>query len=218
MRSLFSAPTPKVVHPDDWENVPLWAVLRRKSETNHPDEVLLSLYRDYGVVPKDSRDDNANQASEDLSSHRFVEKGNLVVNKMKTWQGSLAVSRYQGIVSPAYYVCTVDYSFLDLRFFEYALRSQPYIDLYRALSKGVRPGQWDLPYDDFARVRLWYPNIETQRQIADFLDERAQVLEELTPVLGKQGRLYELLVERRQALITAAVTGQLGPDVLNKLS
>lgn len=218
MRSLFSAPTPNVVHPDDWEDVPLWAILRRKSETNHPDEVLLSLYRDYGVVPKDSRDDNANQASEDLSSHRFVEKGNLVVNKMKTWQGSLAVSRYQGIVSPAYYVCTVDYSFLDVRFFEYAVRSQPYIDLYRALSKGVRPGQWDLPYDDFARVRLWYPKIETQRLIADFLDERAQVLEELTPVLGKQGRLYELLVERRQALITAAVTGQLGPDVLNKLS
>ena len=76
------------------------------------DRQVLSLYRDYGIVPKDSRDDNHNVTSEDTSSYRFVRVGDFVVNKMKAWQGSVAVSQYEGIVSPAYFV----YEFIDESF------------------------------------------------------------------------------------------------------
>jgi type I restriction enzyme S subunit len=66
---------------------------------------LLSVYREYGVIKKSSRNDNHNVESEDLSGYKIVRIGDLVLNKMKMWQGSLGVSEYDGIVSPAYIVC-----------------------------------------------------------------------------------------------------------------
>ena len=36
-----------------------------------------------------------------------VEIGDFVINKMKAWQGSMAISNYRGIVSPAYHVCSI---------------------------------------------------------------------------------------------------------------
>jgi type I restriction enzyme, S subunit len=65
---------------------------------------LLSVYRDLGVVRREGRDDNFNQPGDDLSSYLVVRPGDLVLNKMKTWQGSLGVSSFEGIVSPAYFV------------------------------------------------------------------------------------------------------------------
>ena len=53
-------------------------VFQNISERNHPDAMVLSLYREYGVLPKDSRDDNHNVTSEDTGSYKFVRKNDLV--------------------------------------------------------------------------------------------------------------------------------------------
>ncbi|HDR1845083.1 TPA: restriction endonuclease subunit S, partial [Pasteurella multocida] len=53
--------------PGHWEQKPLRNLYNRVKITNCPTEQLLSIYREYGVIPKDSRDDNHNVASEDLS-------------------------------------------------------------------------------------------------------------------------------------------------------
>jgi type I restriction enzyme S subunit len=47
--------------PSHWDVKPLWAMYRSKKDTNHPKETLLSVYRDYGVIEKSSRDDNKNR-------------------------------------------------------------------------------------------------------------------------------------------------------------
>jgi type I restriction enzyme, S subunit len=164
--------------PAHWEKRPLRTLIRRRDVTGQPDVELLSVYRDHGVVPKDSRDDNFNKPSEDLSSYRYVRPGDLVLNKMKTWQGSLAVSRYEGIVSPAYYVCALSPD-VDPRFTHHVLRSAPYIHLYRAASKGIRPNQWDLPYEEFQRIPMLVPPLDEQRRIADFLDAETARIDQL---------------------------------------
>jgi type I restriction enzyme S subunit len=81
-------------------------LFRREKRTNFVEEPLLSVYRDHGVIPKDSRDDNFNKASEDLSAYQLVEASDLVINKMKAWQGSVGISNHRGIVSPAYFVAS----------------------------------------------------------------------------------------------------------------
>ncbi|WP_405069778.1 hypothetical protein OG558_08900 [Kribbella sp. NBC_01510] len=167
------------VAPPDWRRVPAWTILRRRDETRRADAELLSVYRDHGVVPKSSRDDNFNKPSEDLSAYRFVRRGDLVLNKMKTWQGSLAVSDFEGIVSPAYIVCELSPD-VDARFVHHLLRSEPYINLYRSVSKGIRPSQWDLPFDEFRMLPLLLPPLEEQRRIADFLDTETARLDNLT--------------------------------------
>ena len=87
--------------PEQWDIKPIWALFVRKSDKGYEDLQLLSVYRDYGVIPTESRDDNFNKPSLDLSNYLRVTPKDLVTNKMKTWQGSIAVSEYEGIVSPA---------------------------------------------------------------------------------------------------------------------
>lgn len=129
--------------PTGWRVMPFWSLFRRKKRIGYENEELLSVYRDYGVIPKSSRDDNHNKESEDLSGYQLVKEGSLVTNKMKAWQGSIAISRYRGIVSPAYYVYDPISRECD-QFLHYLLRSDPYINLYGRISKGVRVNQWDL--------------------------------------------------------------------------
>src|SRR4051794_19580757 len=104
MSSVFQMDlSPLQATPAHWKRSPVWTVIRRRDETGDPTAELLSVYRDHGVVPKASREDNFNKPSEDLGAYRRVRRGDLVLNKMKTWQGSLAISEHDGIVSPAYF-------------------------------------------------------------------------------------------------------------------
>ena len=164
--------------PCEWSVSKLKWYLRRIDPRNPGDKQVLSLYREYGVIPKDSRDDNHNATSEDTSKYKYVRVGDFVVNKMKAWQGSVAVSEYDGIVSPAYYV----YHFTDdsyhRRYFHYLLRSC-YKEEFMRLSGGIRVGQWDLSSKDLDNVLIVIPKKEEQQAIADYLDETCFKIDEI---------------------------------------
>lgn len=179
--------------------------LHIKTQKNMGDKQVLSLYRDHGIVPKDSRDDNHNVTSEDTSSYRFVKVGDFVVNKMKAWQGSVAVSQYEGIVSPAYFVYEfVDKSF-NKQYFHYLLRNKSYTTEFMRLSGGIRVGQWDLPAEAFENTLILIPPVEEQRQIADYLDKKCKEIEEI--IAEKQSQI-ETLESYKKSLIYEYVTGK----------
>lgn len=179
-------------------------ILKNKNEKNHPDAEVLSLYREYGVVPKDSRDDNYNVTSENTESYKYVEVGDLVVNKMKAWQGSLAVSDYEGIVSPAYYVCSFKKN-INRRYIHYLLRSKSYSQEFERLSIGIRPGQWDLSNDNFMSIGVIVPSDEEQNKIVDYLDKQCSKLDE---VINYRKQIIEKLEEYKRSLIYECVTGK----------
>ena len=181
--------------------VPIWSFAKRVDRRGHEDAELLSVYRDYGVVPKASRDDNFNKESEDLSNYLYVEEGDLVLNKMKTWQGSLAVSKFEGIVSPAYFVCKLGHHVVP-RYVHYLLRSDPLIAEYAKRSKGIRPNQWDLPFDEFKGIEVELPPVEEQRRIADFLDDHVTRMDELIALRTRQ----RVLIQERRAGEVASAT------------
>ena len=174
-----------LVVPAGWKSVPMWSVATRKDRTGYSNAELLSVYREYGVIRKSDRDDNHNVESEDLSNYKFVRKGDLVLNKMKTWQGSLGVSPFEGIVSPAYYVCDLSTE-LHAPYIHYLLRSAPYIAMYAARSKGILVGQWDLPYEEFREIPVLLPPIEEQRRIAEYLDKQMSQFESLIELKTRQ--------------------------------
>jgi type I restriction enzyme S subunit len=185
--------------------VPMWALARRIDVTGRPDLPRLSVYRDHGVVLTNSRDDNFNKAGEDLGAYKVVQPGQLVLNKMKTWQGSLGVSQHEGIVSPAYFVCDLPGS-VDGRFLHYLLRSQPYIAAYASMSKGIRPNQWDLPWEAFRQIEVALPGSTEQRRIADFLDDQVARLD---AAKGTTGEVQLRLREREGTAIREGVAGVL---------
>jgi len=178
--------------PSDWSLETIRAVTQLKSEKGQPNLQVLSVYREYGVIPKDSRDDNHNATSLDTTGYKVVNEGDLVVNKMKAWQGSMGVSEHKGIVSPAYITCRVDADRVYPKFLHYLLRSQQYIGVYNALSYGVRVGQWDMHYEDFKHIPLPLPDRTCQERIATFLDRKTAEIDE---AIAKKQRLIELLKE-----------------------
>jgi type I restriction enzyme S subunit len=189
-------------------------MFRRVKRVGFEEDQLLSVYRDFGVVPKASRDDNFNKPSEDLSPYQLVESGDLVINKMKAWQGSVAISQYRGIVSPAYFVYTPFHD-ANPKFLHYLFRSPPYIAGYLSLSKGIRVNQWDLEPQVHSRIPVLLPPPLEQHSIASFLDQETSKVDAL---ISEQQRLIELLKEKRQAVISHAVTKGLNSDVRMKPS
>ena len=190
--------------PETWEVVKIKYYLSRNDIKNHPDEEVLSVYRDYGVVPKNSRTDNHNVTSTDTTNYKYVIEGNLVINKMKAWQGSLAVSNYTGIVSPAYYVYQFKNSKLNKRYFHYLIRNC-YKSEFKRLSTGIRDGQWDLQAYDFENTSITLPPKLEQQQIADYLDQKVTQIQKL--INSKQQQINQL-TEYKNSLIFEYVTGK----------
>ena len=195
--------------PAAWQLVPFWTLFRRTKRTGYEGEQLLSVYRDHGVVPKSSRDDNNNKPSDDLSPYQLVEPGDLAINKMKAWQGSVAISEHRGIVSPAYFVYSATHAHHS-RYLHYLFRSPRYITGYLSLSKGIRVNQWDLEPEDHSRMPVVIPSPAEQAAIASFLDHETAKIDAL---VAEQERLIELLKEKRQAVISHAVTKGLDSSV-----
>lgn len=198
--------------PQDWKVFPLNTITHTVSIKNHPNEELLSLYRDYGVIIKSTRDDNHNRAGSDLSKYKLVCEGDLVINKMKAWQGSVGISQYRGIISPAYIICSVDKNF-DSNYLNYLLRCNFYKHQYGRLSYGVRTDQWDIRYDDFKKLPVLIPEKQEQTTIANFLDYKT---EKINRFITKKKQLIELLNEQKAAIINQAVTKGINPNVVMK--
>ena len=199
--------------PSHWKVHRNKALCKNVSIKNHGDATVLSLYRELGVIPKDSRDDNHNVTSLDTDSYKYVEQGDLVINKMKAWSGSLGVSDYEGIVSPAYYVCKVDYSKVTPRFIHHYMRNLGIVEAYEMYSAGMRIGQWDLSIDDFMGIKVALPPYQEQDRIAERIDKDTAKVDAL---IANQQAQIEKLKQYKQSLITEVVTKGLDPNASMK--
>lgn len=195
--------------PKNWNVDKIKYHLKRNEPKNPGNVEVLSVYREYGVIPKNSRDDNHNITSEDTSKYKYVKKGDLVINKMKAWQGSMGVSEYEGIVSPAYFVYNFTDNYFDKKYFHFLIRNC-YKDEFRRISGGIREGQWDLSADLFANELVLIPPIKEQIKIVEFLNTKCAEIDTLYSDIEKQ---IETLEEYKKSIITEAVTKGLDPDV-----
>ena len=189
--------------PQSWKVDKIKYHLKALGMRNPGNAQVLSVYREYGVIPKDSRDDNHNVTSEDTSNYRYVRKGDFVINKMKAWQGSMAVSRYTGIVSPAYYVYKFTDDALNRGYFHYLLRSKLYAAEFARISGGIRVGQWDLSAYNFENTMLLIPPLEEQGKIATFLDSQCSEIDAISADIQKE---IEILEQYKRSLVFEAIS------------
>lgn len=194
--------------PKEWKIDKIKYHLKRNEPKNHGNAIVLSVYRDYGVIPKDSRDDNHNVTSEDTSKYKYVKKGQLVINKMKAWQGSLAVSDYNGIVSPAYFIYDFTDEEYNHKYFHYLVRSC-YKEEFKRISGGIREGQWDLSPEAFANTLALLPPLVEQKYIANYLDIQCSEIDATAEDIQKE---ISLLEDYKKSVIIEAVTKGLNPD------
>lgn len=196
--------------PESWFQEPFSSVFSLKSIINNKNEELLSVYLDKGVIRfSDVGEKRTNVTSEDLSKYQLVEEGDFVLNNQQAWRGSVGVSFYRGIVSPAYIVLAVKNNF-DFRFLNYLLRNRSFVTHYLLCSKGVGTIQRNLYWPQLKRVYLIFPSLEEQTAIANFLDDKTVKIDQAIAIKEKE---IALLKERRQILIQKAVTKGLDSNV-----
>lgn len=164
--------------PSHWEFKKLRSCLKIVSKKGYGDKPLLSVTREFGVIKRNiaSKEENHNYIPEDLSGYKLVKKGQFVINKMKSWQGSYGIAEMEGIVSPAYYVCDLYSECRD--FFSLALRSMSYVPFFTQYSKGIRVDQWDLPVISLKGIPYFEPSLAEQQAIVVYLKARTSKIEQ----------------------------------------
>ncbi|MBK8760855.1 MAG: restriction endonuclease subunit S [Sulfuritalea sp.] len=196
--------------PAHWVAHCLRTLTRIRNERNRPNLPLLSVVREKGVILRLSMsdEDNHNFIPDDLSNYKVARAGNLVINKMKAWQGSMGIAPCDGIVSPAYYV--FDFGIANRDYGQALLRSRTYVDHFDRASDGVRIGQWDLSIAGMRQIPIPVPPVDEQAAIVRFLDYATHQLDK---AIRAKRKIIALLNEQKQAIIHRAVTRGLDPDV-----
>ena len=192
--------------PKHWEMRKFRTILTPIAERNRPDLSLLSVVREKGVIERNIKDDseNHNYIPDDLSNYKVVKSGQFAMNKMKAWQGSYGISKFDGIVSPAYFV--FDLKCIEPDFFHKAVRSRAYVPFFTQASDGVRVGQWDLSQTRMKEMPFFIPSPEEQLAIARFLDYKTA---QIARFIKAKKRMIELLKEQKQVIINDAITGKI---------
>lgn len=195
--------------PSHWEEYPLVAKATLKSISNYINEDLLSVYLDRGVIRfEDAEQKRTNVTSLDLSKYQLVEIGDFVLNNQQAWRGSVGVSAYRGIVSPAYLVLSLSKDLIP-NFANYLFRDGAMVLHYLICSKGVGTIQRNLYWPQLKRVPIYLPPNAEQCKIADFLDQKTAQIDEAIAIKEQQ---IALLKERKQIIIQQAVTQGLDPN------
>ena len=197
-----------------------WQVRRLKhllhevnSRSEDGSEQLLSVSQYTGVTPRKINGEFDSRASS-LVGYKVVDVNDLVVNIMLAWNGSMGVSRHNGVVSPAYCVYRFRQS-ANPWYYHDLLRQPIYKGRIKTASTGVVESRLRLYSDDLFRIEALLPPGDEQDAIVRFVEHTDRRVNRL---IKAKRRLIELLHEQKQAVIHRAVTVGLDGDAPRKLS
>ncbi len=151
----------------DWQTKKLGEVFKERTQRGSAMKDMLSVTINQGVVPFSSIDRKDN-SSENKQNYKRVEVGDIAYNSMRMWQGASGVSRYAGIVSPAYTVIKPDTGNVS-QFWGYYFKFPNVILTFQRYSQGLTSDTWNLKFNQLSRITLQVPAQEEQQKIADFL-------------------------------------------------
>ncbi len=174
------------------------AIFLPRSTRNNDGLELLSVMQDVGVVPRSSLDRKVVMPEGSTSGYKLVEPGDFVIS-LRSFEGGLEYSKFKGLVSPAYTVLTSNRPIVD-DFYRHYFKSTDFISRLAVAVIGIRDGK-QVSYEDFAFLRLPYPSIPEQEEIAQLLNG-AEV------IIQKQKIELALLKQEKAALMAQLLTGK----------
>lgn len=191
-----------------------WQVMRSKQlfsvrdeRSEFGDEELLTVSHITGVTLRSEKEVFMFKAESNVG-YKLCYPGDLAINTLWAWMGAMGVANQLGIVSPDYHVYVSKGKLLPA-FIEVLCRSKPFIAEVVRYSKGVWSSRLRLYPEAFFEIYFPVPPKDEQQAIVSALTQERSRTAELEASLQQS---LALLKERRSALITAAVTGQLDQE------
>lgn len=200
--------------PEHWDCRRNLGVFDERNERGRPNDELLSVTIQRGVIRQTEITTKKDSSNEDKSKYKVLKEGDLAYNKMRAWQGALGISPYNGICSPAYIILQPKNLKLA-KYFHYLYRTPQFITEANRLSYGLCDDMNSLRYDDFKGSHSPLPPDDEVDRIVTFLDRKTA---EIDALIARKQRQIELLDEQKAILINRAVTRGLNPNAKLKPS
>ena len=192
--------------------VPLKYLVResdiRQGLRAEPTKLSVSIH--HGVTPLESVSNDGSRAG-DFSNYKVCQPGDIVINRMRAFQGAVGIANQGGIVSPDYTVLRVG-SRVSANYLHFVMRSSWFISEMTRRLRGIGStdqGQVRTPrinFADLGLIKIPVPPREHQDEFALNLTHQEERLTHVVDLLTQQ---LDSLGERRQALITSVVTGEM---------
>lgn len=190
--------------PSEWQErrvKDLFRLVTDKASVDN-DHELLSLYASIGVRPRKDLEARGNKASS-TDGYWLVKKGDIVVNKLLAWMGSVGLSEYDGVTSPAYDVLRKITKQIDVRYFSYLFRTEIAKKIFKRNSRGIMDMRLRLYFDKLGAITVPVPPLSTQQAIANYIDTKTSQIDSQIDLLGQKATQYSNL---KQSLISETVT------------
>ncbi|EHZ2725412.1 restriction endonuclease subunit S [Vibrio parahaemolyticus] len=142
-------------------------------------------------------------------ARRVVRDGDVIVSTVRTYLEAIApiINPPQNMIVSTGFAVIRPNQYLDKGFASYCLRAKGFIREVVARSVGVSYPA--INASDLVEIKVPSLPKSEQQKIANFLDHETAKIDTL---IAKQEKLIELLKEKRQAVISHAVTKGLNPD------
>ncbi len=196
--------------PNHWKLRKSKYIFSRVQREVRSEDGVVTAFRDGQVTLRTNRRMEGFTESIKEIGYQGVRKGDLLVHAMDGFAGAIGVSDSEGKCSPVCSVCIpTDEKKVHVGYFGYLVRQLAVTDYISSLAKGIRERSTEFRYSEFSVLDLALPPKNEQKAIAAFLDHETAKIDAL---IEKQQRLVELLKEKRQAVISHAVTKGLNPN------
>jgi type I restriction enzyme S subunit len=194
---------------DFWPHVKPKKIFDTITEKNFPDEELLSVTQDRGVIPRRMLEGRVMSPDGTTASYKLIKRGDFAIS-LRSFQGGIEYSNYQGIVSPAYTVLRPKIE-LNSDFYRLFFKSYIFIEKYLNLAViGIRDGK-QISIPDFLSIKIPAPPLEEQKEIVETLAVCQQEID-----LLKQ--LAEKYKTQKRGLMQKMLTGEwrVKPEIVNQ--
>lgn len=164
------------IMPIDWDDtIRAKDVFKNYTDKKHNGQLeILASTQENGIVPRSQIGIDIQCSKEGIAGYKKVSKGDFVIS-LRSFQGGIEYSMYEGIVSPAYIVLKPIKSISD-GYYQNYFKTSGFIQRLNSAVYGIRDGK-QIGYQDFGDLYIHYPPIEEQKKIAEILAQCDKVIE-----------------------------------------
>jgi restriction endonuclease S subunit len=194
---------------NSWPHIKPKEMFDAVTEKNFPQEELLSVTQGRGVIPRGMLEGRVMSPDGTTANYKLIKRGDFAIS-LRSFQGGIEYSNYQGIISPAYTVLRPKIE-MNTSFYKLFFKSYVFIEKYLNLAViGIRDGK-QISIPDFLSIKIPVPPIEEQREIAEALIVAKKEIELLKT-------LSEKYKAQKRGLMQKMLTGEwrVKPEIVNQ--
>ena len=169
-------------------------IFKSVSEKNRALLPVLSASQIDGMVLRDEIGIDIKYDEATLNNYKVVKPGQFVIH-LRSFQGGFALSKIEGITSPAYTII----DFIDKEnhlpaFWNSILTSKEFIKRLETVTYGIRDGK-SISFKDFSSLKFVFPNLEEQQAIGSYFSNLDNLINTYQEKISKLETLKKKLLQ-----------------------